>query len=61
MLQLSSMHKITRHLDSVVCGYHVYMDRVVGDKFNAKMKENNPHNQYTVEILVERDVVGHVP
>ena len=59
-MHLSTMPKTTtRHLDSVVHGYHVYMDRwdrVVGDKFNAEIEENNPCDQYAVVVKVKRDI-----
>ena len=50
--QLSAMPKARiRCADSVVCGYHVYMDKwdpAIGDKFNADIEVSNQCDQYTV-------------
>ena len=50
--QLSSMPKTrTRCADSVVYGYHVYMDKwdpVIGDKFNAEIEVSNRHDRYAI-------------
>ena len=37
------------------------LDGVVGDKLNAKIEENNPHNHYAVAVKVERGIVNLVP
>ena len=63
--QLSAMPNTrTRCADSVVRSYHVYMDKwdpVIGDKFNAEIKVSIRHDQYTVAVKVNQDIVGHVP
>ena len=50
--QLSAMPKTrTRCADSVVRGYHIYMDKwdpATGDKFNAEIEVSNQHHRYTV-------------
>ena len=61
---LSTMPKTTTtRLHSVVRGYHVYMyqwDRVVGNKLNAKIEENNLHNQSAVAVNVVCEGKGKV-
>ena len=58
MQLLSTMPKITtRCHDTVVCGYHVYMDRLepaVGDKFNAEIEENIPQPIHSGNTSVKR-------
>ena len=47
--QLSAIPKTrTRCADSVVRGYHVYMDKwgpLIGDKFNAEIEVINQHDR----------------
>ena len=51
--QLSAMPNTrTRCADSVVRGYHVYMDKwepAIGDKFNAVIEVCNRHDRYAVQ------------
>ena len=52
LTQLSAMPKIrTRCANSVVRGYHVYMDKwdpAIGDKFNAEIEVSNRHDRCAV-------------
>ena len=51
-------------IESMVRGYHVYIDRwspSVGYEFELKIEELNRHGRYTVAIKVSGDIVGHVP
>ena len=50
--QLGAMPKMrTRCADSVVRGYHFYIDKwdpAIGDKFNAEIEVSNGHDRYAV-------------
>ena len=50
--------------ESVVRGYHAYMDSwtpSIRDKFEVKINEINLHDRYAVAVKVNRAIVGHVP
>ena len=54
----------TRCADSVVRGYHAYMDKwdpAIGYKYNAKMEVSNRRDRYGVAVKVNQDTAGHVP
>lgn len=52
-------------LDSFVRGYHAYMDiwtpKVGDENFCLKSENENPHDKFAVAILLEEQIVGHVP
>lgn len=48
----------TRHAESAVHGYHVYMDwwdSGIGQKFDAEIKAHNKHNWYAMALKVHVD------
>ena len=52
------------NVESVVRGYHVYMDdwsHSVGDEFVLETEELNRHDRYTVAIKVSGNIVSHMP
>ena len=54
----------SRSIESIVRGYHVYMDiwsPSVGDAFALEIDELNVHDRYAVATKVNDLVVGHVP
>ena len=52
-------------LDSFVRGYHAYMDiwtpKVGDENFCLKSENENQHDKFAVAILLEEQIVGHVP
>ena len=51
-------------VESVARGYHVYKTIWMpnqGDIFNTRIKERNIHDRYAVAIVVDTNIVGHVP
>ncbi len=58
-------HKIAHvYLESVIRGYHVYMEQwkpSLRDEVQLEIEELNRHDRYAVAVKVGDDVVGHVP
>ena len=51
-------------IESVVRGYHVYMefwDPSIGDTFLLETEPTNIHDRYAVAVKVDGSIVGHVP
>ena len=51
-------------IDSFVCGHHVYQSiwrPFIGECFVIKRETDNPHNKFTVVVIHEGDIVGHLP
>ena len=51
-------------VESVVRGYHVYKAEwtpEIGDAFQVKTEEENRHDRFAVAVVVNSNVVGHVP
>ena len=52
-------------LDSFVRGYHAYMDiwtpKVGDENFCLKSENENQHDKFAVDIVLEERIVGHVP
>ena len=52
-------------LDSFVWGYHDYMDiwkpKVRDKSFCLKSENENQHDKFSVAIVLEERIVGHVP
>ena len=52
-------------LDSFIRGYHAYMDiwipKVCDKNFCLKSENENQHEKFAVAIVLEEQIVGHVP
>jgi len=51
-------------VESVVRGYHIYKDiwsAAVGTTLPCRQESFNPHDSYTVALIKDDVVVGHVP
>ena len=55
---------MSHRVDSVVRGYHVYKDDWVpgiGDTFQVEVEETNVHDRFACAVIVNSQIVGHVP
>ena len=54
----------TYEKSSVVKGHHVYKfvwTPVIGQKLNTKLEEDNEHDKHAVAVLLDDQIVGHLP
>ena len=52
------------HVETVVHGYHLYMeiwDAAIGETLQCEQEGKNIHTAYAVAVVKGGDVVGHVP
>ena len=64
-IELILLKQTQYDLDSFVRGYHAYMDirtpKVGDENFCLKSENENQHDKFSVAIVLEERLVGHVP
>ena len=63
-VDLLKMPESRYEVETVVCGYHVYMgiwDTTIGETLECEQDGKNTHDPYAVTVVKRGNVVGYVP